>query len=315
MIKIDLITGFLGSGKTTFIKKYAEFLISQGMKIGILENDFGAVNVDRMLLQELQGDRCDIETVAGACDEDCHKRRFKTKLIAMGMSGYDRVIVEPSGIYDTDEFFDTLHEDPLDKWYEIGSVITIVDAGVDMSLSSVSEYILASQLANAGKIVLSKADLVTEDQVAATVRYIGSLAERYCGKWIEDKIVAKNPEEYSYEDYYELSGGGYEKGDFVKQSDEEAEYRSLYYMNNHMTLKHLTDTVQRIFDDPDCGKVLRIKGYLEEEGCWYELNADKSSLNTSPAELGQDVLIVIGEELNQSAIDGYFKESEGIRPD
>jgi len=105
MIKIDLITGFLGSGKTTFIKQYAQFFIRKGQRIGILENDFGAVNVDIMLLQELQGPDCELETVAGACDADCHKRRFKTKLIAMAMSGYDRVIVEPSGIFDTDEFF------------------------------------------------------------------------------------------------------------------------------------------------------------------------------------------------------------------
>ena len=37
MIKIDLITGFLGSGKTTFIKKYASYLLKKGMNIGILE--------------------------------------------------------------------------------------------------------------------------------------------------------------------------------------------------------------------------------------------------------------------------------------
>ena len=41
MVKIDLITGFLGSGKTTFIKKYAKYLIDQGENIGILENDYG----------------------------------------------------------------------------------------------------------------------------------------------------------------------------------------------------------------------------------------------------------------------------------
>lgn len=51
--QIDLITGFLGSGKTTFIKKYATYLMQQGMNIGILENDFGAVNVDAMLLQDI----------------------------------------------------------------------------------------------------------------------------------------------------------------------------------------------------------------------------------------------------------------------
>ena len=58
MISIDLITGFLGSGKTTFIKKYAKYLIDQGKNIGILENDFGAVNVDAMLLQDILGDNC-----------------------------------------------------------------------------------------------------------------------------------------------------------------------------------------------------------------------------------------------------------------
>ena len=40
MVMIDLITGFLGSGKTTFLKKYAEYLMDQGLHIGILENDF-----------------------------------------------------------------------------------------------------------------------------------------------------------------------------------------------------------------------------------------------------------------------------------
>ena len=66
MIKIDLITGFLGAGKTTFIKKYASYLMKQGRKIGILENDFGAVNVDMLLLQDLEGDNCSLEMIVEA---------------------------------------------------------------------------------------------------------------------------------------------------------------------------------------------------------------------------------------------------------
>ena len=93
MKKIDLVTGFLGSGKTTFIRKYAGYLMDKGYKVAILENDFGAVNVDMMLLQDLVGDKCDLEMVAGGCDADCHKRRFKTKLIALGMQDFDRIIV------------------------------------------------------------------------------------------------------------------------------------------------------------------------------------------------------------------------------
>ena len=143
MIKVDLITGFLGSGKTTFLKIYAKHFIDQGLRIGILENDYGAVNVDMLLLNELRGENCELEMVAGGCDADCHKRRFKTKLIAMAMSGYNRVIIEPSGIFDVDEFFDVLHEEPLDRFYEIGNVITIVNAKLEDELSTDSDFFLA----------------------------------------------------------------------------------------------------------------------------------------------------------------------------
>ena len=169
MVKIDLITGFLGAGKTTFLKKYAEYLIAKGQNIGIIENDFGAVNVDLMLLQDLMGDNCELEMVSGGCDADCHRRRFKTKLIAMGMCGYDRVIVEPSGIFDVDEFFDALREEPLDRWYEVGNVIAIVDANLEEHLSEEAEYILASEGANAGEIILSHADEVSAEAVFVVV--------------------------------------------------------------------------------------------------------------------------------------------------
>ena len=150
MIKVDLITGFLGSGKTTFLLHYAKYLMRQGLKIGILVYDLGAVNVDMPLLNELRGEQCELEMLAGACDADCHRRRFRTKLIAMAMSGYDRVLIEPSGIFDVDEYFDTLNEAPLDRWYEPGSVLTIVDARLEEDSSKEADFFLASQAASAG---------------------------------------------------------------------------------------------------------------------------------------------------------------------
>jgi len=172
MVKIDLITGFLGSGKTTFIKKYAKYLIDNGVNIGILENDYGAVNVDMMLLKDLEGENCELEMIAGGCDAECHRRRFRTKLIAMGMCGYDRVIVEPSGIYDVDEFFDVLRDDPIDRWYEIGNVITVVDAKLEPELSDQADYLLASEAANAGCIVLSRSQEAEDEEIENTVAHL-----------------------------------------------------------------------------------------------------------------------------------------------
>lgn len=161
MITIDLITGFLGSGKTTFIEKYARWLVARGERVCILENDYGAINIDRVLLQDLLGPNCELEMVVGGDGAVAHQRRFRTKLISMAMLGYTRVLVEPSGIYDIDEFFDTLYEEPLDRWYEVGSVLAIVDARLDPDLSPASRYLLASEAANAGKIILSKLPAAT----------------------------------------------------------------------------------------------------------------------------------------------------------
>ena len=151
MVQVDLITGFLGSGKTTFMRHYARYMVQQGWNVCILENDFGAVNVDVMLLQDILGDHCDMESISGGCDCDTHQRRMRTKLIAMAMRGFDRVVVEPSGIFDVDEFFDVLRDDPLDRWYQVGNVIAIVDAMLPETLSPQAEYLLASETANAGR--------------------------------------------------------------------------------------------------------------------------------------------------------------------
>ena len=201
MVKIDLITGFLGSGKTTFIKKYADYLMRQGCNIGILENDYGPVNVDMMLLQELEGEHCELEMVSGGCcqDSDAHRRRFKTKLIAMGMCGYDRILVEPSGIFDMDEFFDTLQEEPLDQWYGIGSVITIVDARLEETLSEEADYVLASEAAYAGCVVLSRTQEVSAAEQQHTLEHLNRALEHIkCSRRFElEHVMRKDWEEFT----------------------------------------------------------------------------------------------------------------------
>ncbi len=305
MIKVDLITGFLGSGKTTFIKKYADYLIRQGNKIGILENDFGAVNVDMMLLQELQGDSCYIETVAGACDADCHKRRFKTKLIAFGMGGYDRILIEPSGIFDVDEFFDVLYEEPLDRWYESGSVIAIVDAKLENNLSEQSEYLLASQTANAGRIILSKTQNASSDEISDTVNHINSSLKKFrCKRQLQDEITVKDWNNFTDEDFKSISESGYVSENYVKALSEDNGYSSYYYLNVKMTVETLRENIRKIFDT--CSGVFRIKGFILDNGSWFELNATHNNIEVNPIENGQEIIIVIGENMDKSKVDMYF---------
>ena len=116
MVQVDLINAFLGAGKTTFLRRYVRYLVEQGHNVCILENDFGAVNVDAMLVQEVLGPGCDVETISGGCDCDTHQRRMRTKLIAMAMRGFDRVVV----ILTRDKSYvkKPMNPKPIDLWYK-----------------------------------------------------------------------------------------------------------------------------------------------------------------------------------------------------
>ena len=309
MVKIDLITGFLGSGKTTFIKKYAKYLIDQGANIGILENDYGAVNVDMMLLKDLEGENCELEMIAGGCDADCHRRRFRTKLIAMGMCGYDRVIVEPSGIYDVDEFFDVLRDDPIDRWYEIGNVITVVDAKLEPELSDQADYLLASEAANAGCIVLSRSQEAEDAEIENTVAHLNHAMEKVqCKRRFQNDIIIKDWDTFDNTDYEKLLSCGYVSESYRKMHIEEGEtFKSLYFMNLDKTKDEITEAAKKVLEDGECGKVFRVKGFLKDkEEKWLELNATHQEIRTAPISEGQEVVIVIGEEMNEAKIRGYF---------
>lgn len=303
MITIDLITGFLGSGKTTFIEKYARWLVARGERVCILENDYGAINIDRVLLQDLLGPNCELEMVVGGDGAEAHQRRFRTKLISMAMLGYTRVLVEPSGIYDIDEFFDTLYEEPLDRWYEVGSVLAIVDARLDPGLSPASRYLLASEAANAGKIILSK----LPGNVAQTLAILNQAMEELqctCRFAYPADVLAKPWEQLEDADFQMLENAGYRHVSFLKRAvAEEDAYQSLFYMHYETTPENLKKRVLKLLTDPAAGHVLRIKGFSSG----LELNVTKDERHfrplTTPTE---DVIIVIGENLRKDIVAGYF---------
>lgn len=308
MIKVDLITGFLGSGKTTFLKLYAKYFISQGLKIGILENDYGAVNVDMLLLSELRGESCELEMVAGGCDADCHRRRFKTKLIAMAMSGYDRVIIEPSGIFDVDEFFDVVRDDPLDNWYEIGNVITIVDARLEDKLSSASDFFLASQIANAGIIVLSRTQLTDTAGINGTKEHLKSAAASAKLEIDVDSLCYDKPwDSLTEEDFKKISESSYRTRSYIKKiTTDDSGYKTVYFLELPMKLEGLKQKIQNLFSDSDFGKIFRAKGFFFDNDTWFQFNATKYDFELSKMPVGQQVFIVIGENLDEAKIKDYM---------
>ncbi|MBP0987945.1 MAG: GTPase (G3E family) [Oscillospiraceae bacterium] len=312
MIKVDLVTGFLGAGKTTFLLRYARYLMGQGLRIGILVYDHGAMNVDLPLLNELRGEKCELETLAGGCDADCHRRRFRTKLIAMAMSGYDRVVIDPSGVFDMDEFFDILHEPPVDSWFEIGSILTILNAETEALLTDEMEYLLASEAACAGKLLLSKLpDKNPEQRASEILKHLNqALSDIRCGRsFTETDLFCKDWSKLDAADFEILANAGYRNASYIKKYQTDMLRSTVhYFLHIHLPESEIEPVIREIMEDSECGTIYRIKGTLPAaDGTFLSVNAEKNRITLSPTVIGQAVLIVIGETLNREQIDTHLK--------
>lgn len=337
MTKIDLITGMLGAGKTTFLKKYAGYWISQGKKIAILENDFGAVNVDRMMLQELQSENCQIETISGGCDADCHKRRFKTQLITLGMQHFDRILIEPSGVFDIDEFFDLLYESPLDRWFTAGSVLGIVDGSedrVNFDLNNLDNlnnpdnpgseklrYLFASELACCNQLIVSKVnpgqlrenpDAIAE-QILRELNH--ALAEIQAGRMFQKThLLIKSWEDFTVRDYENFANAGYTPASYVKKFHmDDFENEVHYFLHVRIPEKEIPGMLADLLHDPACGEIYRIKGALPGDSGdpgnsheWIKINAVRENIEISTVPEAQAVLIINGHSLHLDAIQQYI---------
>jgi G3E family GTPase len=248
--------------------------------------------------------------IVGGDGKEAHRRRFRTKLISMGMSGYTRVIIEPSGIYDADEFFDVLYDEPLDRWYEIGSVIAVVDAGTTMMLEDTARYLFMSEIAWAGKLIFSK---MTEDtDVAGITAFINRTMEDYgCSARydMEKDIIAKPFDELTGQDLAELKEAGYRKSSYAKLPVEEKQYLPLFYFDVEMQKDQLLSTVKALFADPKAGKVIRVKGFVKvEDDSQLQINATEDKIQLSPVVSSRNVIIIIGENLNKAYINEIWRE-------
>jgi len=303
MIPVDLITGFLGAGKTTFLLRYARYLLSLGLKIGILVYDHGAVNVDLPLLNPLRSERCELETLAASCDTDCHRRRFRTKLLAMAMCGYDRILIEPSGVFDMDEFYDTLADSPLDRMLSVGNVLCIVDAKLPEDSLPEEDFFLASQAACAGCVILSRVQLASEEERDSTLSHLErALTAIHSVTISSDRLLARDWDSLTGEDYERFSRCGAFPPDYQKSLIGAGGFQSLSFLNLPLDEVALREKTRTLFADTGYGRILRVKGVFPEGEGWFQLNATAHATQVEHAEQGLPVITVIGRELNENAI-------------
>ena len=301
-MRVDLITGFLGSGKTTFIRKYLSWLQEKGERIRIIENEFGAVNVDTRLLQDMTQE---IDDLAGCCMCCTGKDRFISMLLEAAAGGYDRVLVEPSGIYDVDEFFSVMRLEKVAQVCEIGSILTIVDACLPQMPSGESGYLMYAQLLAAGEIILSKTQLAGSGTGERVLQWMQDLVHSIDPEQtLNTPVCTKHWDDFTPEDYRRFESCGFYHGRHNRKLfDHGAAYATFMTVGNFYDEKDLERRLHKVFEDPEHGEILRIKGFMRDPGKnWYEVNCTHHDFQIKPVSIRRGLAVVIGQKLNEAKL-------------
>ncbi len=169
MTKIDIISGFLGAGKTTFIKKLLEEAI-KGEQVVLIENEFGEIGIDGGFLKD---SGIEIREMNSGCI-CCSLVGDFGKSLAEVLTKYapDRIMIEPSGVGKLSDVMKAVVDVSADMDVELNSAVTIVDASkCKMYMKNFGEF-FNNQIENAGTIVLSRTDIVDPDKVLRDVDLI-----------------------------------------------------------------------------------------------------------------------------------------------
>jgi G3E family GTPase len=181
---VVVVTGFLGSGKTTLVNQ----LLKREPESLVIVNEFGEVPVDHLLV-ESSSEKALALPNGCLC---CHLRGdLEEALIGAAMrrrrgeiAGFDRVIVETSGLADPGPVAQTLYADAaLARDFKLGPIVTVVDAA-DPAARGISPEIARGQIAAADLVVLSKVDraastVEAEAEVHALNPGVRCIAARY----------------------------------------------------------------------------------------------------------------------------------------
>ena len=169
MTKIDIISGFLGAGKTTFIKKLLEEAIA-GEQVVLIENEFGEIGIDGGFLKN---SGIEIREMNSGCI-CCSLVGDFGKSLEEVLTKYqpDRVIIEPSGVGKLSDVMKAVRDVASTLDVVLNSAVTIVDASkCKMYMKNFGEF-FNNQIENAGTVVLSRTDVVDAAKVQQDVELI-----------------------------------------------------------------------------------------------------------------------------------------------
>ena len=322
--KIDIISGFLGAGKTTLIKKLLKDAF-QGEQVVLIENEFGEIGIDGGFLKEAG---IQIREMNSGCICCSLVGDFGASLKEV-ISKYhpDRILIEPSGVGKLSDVIKAVQGVEEETGLVLNSYTTVVDAKkCKMYMRNFGEF-FNNQVEYAGAIIMSRTDIVDEAKAQASLellREINSKAaiittpiEKLEGKKLLEVMehpVSLADELMEEEEVCPECGHVHEHGEHHDHHDHHHHHADEVFTSwgretiKKYTKENLEKMLEALSASDEYGIILRAKGMLPaEDGTWiyFDMVPEETEIREgAPEYTGR--LCVIGSKLNEDKLAELF---------
>ena len=325
MTKIDIISGFLGAGKTTFIKKMIDEVF-KGEKIVLIENEFGEVGIDGGFLKDAgiqiteMNSGCICCSLVGDFGKNLHE--------VIDKYHPDRILIEPSGVGKLSDVMKSVIDIEKEEDVKLNGLVTVVNAlKASKQMKAFGEF-FNNQIEYATVVVLSRSQNATPEQLELCVKQIQSLnpkAAIITTAWdaikgeqilkviegadsLEMKLMAEQHAKEEAAEHEHEHHHDHEHDHHHHHADDVFTSWGTETPKKYEKAE-LDSILKKLSESEDYGKVLRSKGMLPcTDGTWmyFDLVPEEYEIREGSADFTGRIC-VIGSELKEDALKELFE--------
>lgn len=302
---VDIVFGFLGAGKTTFIINALEELGSDEKTV-VLVNEFGEVGIDGDLLSSQGGNVVEMPSGCICCTLQTD---FRAQILDISRTlKPHRVIIEPTGVATISQINSIVGAELFEKTIEKIHNIMIADAAGFMELYKANRHFVESQVENAHLVLLNKCDRVKKRKAQVIRSAISAInpeitilmTEYGAVDWAEYRLALSTVVSEDRHHHHETEDHHHH------EEEDELGYKSFGCLFGSQSFDY--EALERFFQklnvsDSRMGSIVRAKGVFQIGDKWLLMELASGEFSSQPLKQSdQSKVTIIGNNLNQEMI-------------